>query len=67
MLEVTAENKQPPVDCISVTVKRASEITGIGPTKLYELLAAGAISGTKIGGRRLLHFASLKKLIIEAA
>lgn len=47
---------------ISVTVKRAAQLTGLGPTKLYELLAAGAIESFKVGNRRLIKYESLRKL-----
>lgn len=48
---------------ISVTVKTACRITGLGPTTIYELIAADAVRSTKVKGRRLLDYASLKKLI----
>ena len=37
--------------------------TGLKPTKIYELIAAGAIESKKIDGRRILVVRSLQKLI----
>jgi excisionase family DNA binding protein len=48
---------------IFVSVKTACHLVALGPTKLYELISAGAIESTKIGGKRLLVYASLKRLI----
>lgn len=50
-------------ETLAITVKRGTEILGIGPTKIYELIAAGAIESVKIGGRRLLVYESLKRLV----
>jgi excisionase family DNA binding protein len=47
---------------IAVTVKTACRLTGIGATKMYELIAAGAVESAKIGNRRLLIYASLKRI-----
>lgn len=48
---------------ITVTVKDALAIIGIGRTSFYELVAAGQITTVKIGRRRLVHMASLKILV----
>jgi len=55
------------IEPILVTVRTACRLVGLGPTKLYELLNAGAIESTKIGGKRLLVYASLKKLAANTA
>ncbi|MGE3477024.1 MAG: helix-turn-helix domain-containing protein [Rhodospirillaceae bacterium] len=52
---------------ILVTVKTACHLIGLRPTKLYELIGEGAIESTKIGGKRLLVYASLKRLIERRA
>jgi excisionase family DNA binding protein len=41
-----------------VTVARALQDFGIGRTKLYELIKAGAIRAVKLGGRTLIDVAS---------
>ena len=54
------------LETLAVTIQKACEIVGIRPTKMYELIDAGAVESFKIGNRRLLKYASLKKLV-EAA
>jgi hypothetical protein len=41
-----------------VTIARALNDYGIGRTKLYELMNAGAIRAVKLGGRTLIDVAS---------
>lgn len=50
-------------DPLTVTVKDALAMIGIGRTSFYELVAAGQITTVKIGRRRLVHLASLKILV----
>jgi excisionase family DNA binding protein len=45
-----------------VSPRRASRVTGIGITRLYELLNEGRIKSTKIGRKRLISYASLEAL-----
>jgi excisionase family DNA binding protein len=45
-----------------VSPRRASQLTGIGLTRLYELLNEGAITSRKIGRGRLVSYASLESL-----
>jgi hypothetical protein len=52
-----------PLDPVTVTVPKALQISGLGRTKLYELLGAGKVKSTTIGTRRLIDFASLKALL----
>lgn len=47
---------------IYVTVQRGCELTGLGATKFYELIAAGAVETIKIGNRRLIRYESLKRI-----
>ena len=47
-------------DPIAVTVPVALRLSGLGRTKLYELMAMGEIQSIKVGTRRLIDFASLK-------
>jgi excisionase family DNA binding protein len=48
---------------ISVTVKIAREITGLGNTTIYELIKRGELKTVSIGRRRLILFDSLEALI----
>jgi excisionase family DNA binding protein len=50
-----------------VSVKDATRLSGIGRTKLYELLNANAIASVKIRRKRLVSLASIEALGSEAA
>lgn len=47
---------------ISATVKEACEMTGLGKTKLYELMNENRIETITIGRRRLVKVESLRAL-----
>jgi excisionase family DNA binding protein len=51
---------------ITVTVGTALRISGLGRTKLYELINEGRIRTTTIGRRRLVVYASLEALADNA-
>lgn len=48
---------------ITVTVGVALKITGLGKTKLYDLIAKNKIETIRVGARRLVNFASLKTFL----
>jgi hypothetical protein len=48
---------------LTVTVKDALAMIGIGRTKFYAMVASGQITTVTIGRRRLVHMASLKILV----
>jgi excisionase family DNA binding protein len=48
---------------LTCTVAEASEVTGLGRTKIYELIAEGRVSTTTIGRRRLIIIQSLLALV----
>jgi hypothetical protein len=48
---------------ISCTVPVACEVVGLGPTKMYELIADGRVKTKKVDGRRLVIVDSLRSLI----
>jgi excisionase family DNA binding protein len=50
----------PPIDPVTVTVPAAMKYSGLGRTKLYELITKGEIESVRVGTRRLIVFASLK-------
>jgi excisionase family DNA binding protein len=52
-----------PIDPISVTIPTALKLSGIGRTKLYELIASKQIRTVRVGARRLIDFASLKAFL----
>ncbi len=48
---------------LTCTIDEACQATGIGRTKLYELIGAGYLDTTTIGRRRLVLVRSLQSLI----
>jgi hypothetical protein len=51
---------------ITCTVRAALEASGLGRTKLYELMADGSLDSVKIGSRRLVLVESLRHLLTHA-
>jgi excisionase family DNA binding protein len=47
---------------IFMSVSQASQSLGLGVTKIYELVAAGALRSAKIGARRLILIESMEDL-----
>jgi excisionase family DNA binding protein len=47
---------------IWVSPREASLLTGIGLTRLYELLKDGTLKSAKVGRKRLVSFVSLESL-----
>ena len=55
-------------DPVTITVPAAMKASGLGRTKLYELIARKEIESVRVGARRLIVFASLKaRLTAKAA
>jgi len=48
---------------ITVTIADARRLSGIGNTKLWELIKDGKVDTVSIGRRRLVVLASLKRLL----
>jgi excisionase family DNA binding protein len=48
---------------LSCTIAEACQVTGLGRTKLYELIAEGHLATTTIGRRRLVLVRSLLSLL----
>jgi len=48
---------------LTCTIAEACEATGLGRTKLYELIGAGHLDTTTIGRRRLVLVRSLQQLL----
>ncbi|WP_410050918.1 excisionase family DNA-binding protein [Bradyrhizobium sp. SZCCHNR3054] len=63
------EQKRNPLYCIpfaqrlTCTVAEACEATGLGRTKIYELIGNGRVTTTTIGRRRLVVVESLLSLV----
>ena len=52
---------------ITVSVAQARTMSGLGNSTIYELLRAGKIRSTQIGGRRLVFVDSLRALLESGA
>jgi len=52
---------------ISVTVDEACHITGLGRTKIYELIGQQKLKTVAIGRRRLVLYDSIEALLGQAA
>ena len=50
-------------DALAYTVPDAMRVSGIGRTKLYELIAAGALRVNRVTGRTLIVGDSLRALL----
>jgi excisionase family DNA binding protein len=48
---------------LTCTIAEACEVTGLGRTKLYELIGDGLLAATTVGRRRLVMVQSLLSLI----
>ena len=48
---------------ITATVKEACQMSGLGKTKLYELMSQGKLETTTVGRRRLVKVESLRALV----
>ncbi len=54
------------MEAISTTIAGACQASGLGKSKLYELISAGKIDTVKVGRRTLVKVESLRRLL-EAA
>ncbi len=52
-----------PIEPLTVRVPIAVQLTGIGRSKIYELIKAGKLDTVKVGASTLITVASLKRLI----
>jgi len=48
---------------ISVSVRTAVRLSGLGRTRLYEAIGRGEIASVRIGRRRLVLFDSLRRFL----
>lgn len=58
-----ASQLQLPLDPLTVRIPVAMRLTGIGRSKLYELIKAGDLQTVKIGTATLVTMASLRRLV----
>jgi excisionase family DNA binding protein len=53
----------PQTDPIAVTIPNALRLSGLGRTKLYELIAKREIQTARVGSRRLVLVESLRRFL----
>ena len=61
--EVAGPKAVPFAQRFTCTINEACEVTGLGRTKLYELIADGHLATTTVGRRRLVVVRSLLSLL----
>jgi len=49
-----------------ISVSQTGELLGLGRTKVYELMNSGRLKSARIGGRRLVDFASAERFARES-
>jgi excisionase family DNA binding protein len=52
---------------ITVSVKTATELTGLSRSTIWKLLTAGTVESVSIGRKRLIKFESLEALLRKSA
>lgn len=62
-LEVVGPKAIPFAQRFTCTINEACEVTGLGRTKLYELIGHGHLATTTVGRRRLVVVRSLLSLL----
>ena len=67
-LATTIPGKRPlrrrePLIPIAKTIDDTCRMTGLGRTKIYELIAEGKLKATAVGRRRLVFYSSIEALL----
>ena len=57
----------PQIEPVTLTVPAAMRVSGLGRTKLYEMILNKEIESVRVGTRRLIVFASLKERLTGTA
>jgi excisionase family DNA binding protein len=52
---------------LTVSVKTACKLVGVGNTTMWELIKEGRVKTVRIGRRRLIIYASLEMLLVSEA
>lgn len=52
-----------PIEPLTVRIPMAIQLTGIGRSKLYELIKSGDVETVKVGSATLVTMASLRRLV----
>lgn len=59
------ESVERPVEPITVRIKDACRMTGIGRSKLYELIDTGEIETFKVGTMTLIPVTSIRRFLVS--
>jgi hypothetical protein len=51
---------------ITITIKRTKQLSGLGLTKIYDLIKRGILKTTYVDGRHLVIYESLEMLLLPA-
>jgi excisionase family DNA binding protein len=62
-LEAIAEQDGLPMEPLTVRIKTAVKLTGIGRSTLYELIQSGEIETVKIGRSTFIPYRCIKRLV----
>lgn len=62
-LEAPSGSGKLPLEPLTVRIPVAVQLTGIGRSKLYELIKSGEVDTVKIGTATLVTMASLRRLV----
>jgi excisionase family DNA binding protein len=62
---MTTDERQELVRDGAVTIPEAVKLTGVGRTSLYLMIASGKIASVKIGKRRLIPRAELRRVLAD--
>ena len=62
-LEAMAEQDVLPTEPLTVRIKTAVKLTGIGRSTLYELIQSGEIETVKIGRSTFIPYRCIKRLV----
>ncbi|RYM10300.1 helix-turn-helix domain-containing protein [Sphingobium cupriresistens] len=62
-LEAIAEQDALPMEPLTVRIKTAVKLTGIGRSTLYELIQSGEIETVKIGRSTFIPYRCIKRLV----
>jgi excisionase family DNA binding protein len=65
--EPNCQSRRHPSKPVSATVNDTCRVTGLGRTKVYELIRAGKLKTVTIGRRRLVLYSSIEELIHRAS
>ena len=60
-MHITTETT--PTPPLAVTVQTARRLSGLGRTKIFELIGTGELESIAIGRRRLIRYSSLEALL----